>query len=336
MKSYRFLGITALLFLILAVAGSSFAQSPAFRISAPYSHKNLTIFLIHGKNESNRTNILTLQEALERRIFRVYETSEVNELEVENISKEFEVFIQSGDIVKGGKQDRVLAVSLIIPARSGRVLIEAYCVESGRWQKRGEEDSRQFSTSNDRIVSKELKLAANAARSQQEVWAKVAEAQENLSRNVGGQVASSRSSSSLQLAIENRKVAATTAEYIRRLASIADGKNDVIGYAFAVNGRINSADIYISNGLFKKLWPRMLKAAAVEAVADLDGAAAAAPPKPDSVKSFISGADEGAGEKRAASGTASVTVRDKKDTAAFETRDEKSKAVVHRSYVKKN
>src|SRR4029453_7112096 len=97
-------------------------------------------------------------------VFFVYETADVNELEVENLSKEFDVFIQSGDIVKGGKQDRVLAASIIIPARSGRVRIESFCVESGRWTKRGGEDSTQFNSSNDRIVTKELKIAANAAR----------------------------------------------------------------------------------------------------------------------------------------------------------------------------
>src|SRR5688572_31326248 len=68
-------------------------------------------------------------------LLRVYETSDVNELAVENISRQFDVFIQSGDIVKGGKQDRVLAVSIIIAARSGRVKIESFCVESGRWEK---------------------------------------------------------------------------------------------------------------------------------------------------------------------------------------------------------
>jgi hypothetical protein len=254
-----FAGLAALLIFTAAAA----AQTSAYRISAPYSHKNLTIFLIHGKDETSKTNILTLQEAMERKILRVYETSDVNELAVENVSRSFDVFIQSGDIVKGGKQDRVLAVSIIIRARSGRIKIDAFCVESGRWQKRGSEDSSQFSSSNDRIVSKELKLAANGARSQQEVWAKVSEAQEKLGRSVGAPVTSATSSSSLQLSLENGKVAETADEYVAKLSSLIQGRPDVIGYAFAVNGRINSADVYVSNALFKKLWPRMLKAAAV-------------------------------------------------------------------------
>ena len=336
MKLNRLFGLAAAALLVFATANIVFSQTPAYRISQAYSHKNLSIFLIHGKNETSKTNIITLPEALERRIFRVYETSEVNELMVENISKEFDVFIQSGDIVKGGKQDRVLAVSVIIPALSGRVSIDAFCVESGRWQKRQNENAGQFSSSNDRIVTKDLKLAASAARSQQEVWSKVAEAQKKLSDNVGGSVAAEESKTSLQLSLENGKVAATTDEYVRNLAGITTGKSDVIGYAFAVNGQINSADIYVSNAFFRKLWPRMLKAAAVEAVANSRGVRLADPVKADEVKGFLSDADRGRESTRPVSGTASIVTREQKENVVFEARDDKSKLVVHKNYVKKN
>lgn len=250
---------------ILIAASSALAQN-GYRISAPYTYKNLTIFLIHGKDSTSKKNIITLQEAMKLRVFKVYETSDVNELKVENTSAQYDVFIQSGDIVKGGKQDRVLAISIIIPARSGRVSIEAFCVESGRWEKRKGEDVQQFSSSEERIVSKDLKVAANGQRSQQEVWKNVAEAQKKLSANTGVDVTANASGSSLQLALENGKVAATTEEYVAKLAALTRGKTDVIGYAFAINGQINSADIYVSNHLFDKLWPKMLKAAAIEAV----------------------------------------------------------------------
>lgn len=49
----------------------------------------------------------------------VYETKDVNELSVENRSHK-DIYVQSGDIVKGGQQDRVLAVDLIVPPRSGK------------------------------------------------------------------------------------------------------------------------------------------------------------------------------------------------------------------------
>src|SRR5215510_10812369 len=125
-----------------------------------------------------------------------------------------------------------MAVSIIVPERSGRFSIEAFCVESGRWTKRGTEESDKFTSSNDRLVTKELKMAANGARSQQEVWNQVSQAQDRLSKNLGEKVASGASASSLQLSLENKQVVATIDEYVRRFGSIAEGKSDVIGYAF--------------------------------------------------------------------------------------------------------
>jgi hypothetical protein len=318
----------------LMIVGVAAAQD--YRVSTPYTYKNLTIFLLHGKDQNTKGNVMTLQEAMEHNLFRVYETGDVNELEVENMSKEFDVFIQSGDIVKGGKQDRILAVSIIIPARSGRVKIEAFCVESGRWTKRGEEDSKQFNSSNDRIVTKELKIAANASRSQQEVWSQVSEAQARLSKNVGGDVASGRSSSSLQLSLENKKVVTNVDEYVRNLSSIINGKSDVIGYAMAINGKINSADVYVSNALFKKVWMKMLKASATEAVSESRGVRLADPVKADSVKTFMNDSDKAAPRDQKVGAGATLRTREDKDNVMFETRDEKSKVVVHKSYVKKN
>lgn len=336
MKLRTIFGVCAFAFvLIFGVFSRAQAQTSGYKISSPYSYKNLTIFLIHGKDESAKTDILTLQEAMEKQILIVYETSNVNELAVENISKEFDVFIQSGDIVKGGKQDRVLAVSIIIPARSGRVLIQAFCVESGRWQKRGNEEAGKFSSSNERIVTKDLKIAANQSRSQQEVWKKVSEAQDKLSQNVGSTVNNADSSTSLQLALENKKVVATIDEYVKNLSQITEGKTDVIGYAFAVNGKINSADVYVSNTLFKKLWMKMLKASATEAVAELDEKKSVANVKADEVKTFLDDAETGKAEEQAVSSQVKVVSRQSKENIVFESRDEKAKAVIHRSYVKK-
>lgn len=319
----------------LVLAGLVNAQS-GYRISTAHTYKNLTIFLIHGKDEASGKNVLTLQEAMEMKVLRVYETSDVNELEVENVSKYYNVFIQSGDIVKGGKQDRVLAVSIMVPARSGRISISAFCVESGRWEKRKGEEVGQFSSSSDRLVTKDLKLAANSAASQQEVWAKVDEVQKRLSQNVGGSVTATKSETSLQLSLENGRVAATSAEYVRNLQNIIAGKNDVIGYAFAINGKLNSADIYSSNALFRKLWRKMLKASAVEAVAEANGRKAAAPAKAADVNAFITESESAKPKEKPSSGGSRIITREDKENVMFESRGRDRNEVVHRSYVRKH
>ncbi|MGH9835155.1 MAG: ARPP-1 family domain-containing protein, partial [Blastocatellia bacterium] len=154
-----------------------------YTFSGPYTHKNLTIFLLHGADQSKGRAPLTLQEAMKQKKVVVRETGEVNELTIQNRSNE-EVFVQAGDIVKGGQQDRVLALDLIVPPKSGRIPIEAFCVEHGRWSRRGNEAVAAFSASNNMLASKELKIAAKAKGSQDEVWANVSKAQAKLAENV--------------------------------------------------------------------------------------------------------------------------------------------------------
>jgi hypothetical protein len=91
-----------------------------------------------------------------------------------------------------------------------------------------------------------------------------------LSKSVGDNVQAPVSASSLELSVENVKVKETTAAYLQALSGILQNKSDVIGYVFAINGHVNSADVYASRALFAKLWPKLLKASAVEAVAELN------------------------------------------------------------------
>ncbi len=312
------------------------SQADSYRLSGPYTHDNLTIFLVHGKDTISNRNILTLQEAMERKKVIVHETKDVNELTIENVSRYEDVFVQSGDIVKGGQQDRVLAVDLIVPPRSGRIPIAAFCVESGRWSKRGDEEATKFTASSDRIATNDLKIAANSSKSQAEVWKKVGEAQAKLSANVGGIVNAAESESSLQLSLENGRVRATTESYIKQLSAVIDGKSDVIGYAFAINGKVNSADVYASNTLFKKLWPKLLKATAVEAVAELQKDLKFDKAEAKDVDGFFAAAATGKASENSVNTRTKVVTRESADSMLLESRDVKGPDTwIHRSYIKK-
>ena len=85
-----------------------------YRLSGPYTQNNLAVYLIHRERRSVGPAPLTLGEAMKRGLVKVVETGSVSRLMVRNLGDR-EVFIQSGDIVKGGKQDRVLVASMIIP-----------------------------------------------------------------------------------------------------------------------------------------------------------------------------------------------------------------------------
>ena len=77
------------------------------------------------------------------------------------------------------------------------------------------------------------------------------------------------SRSSLQLTLEDKKVQQAVDKYVKKLSGALDGRKDVLGFAFAINGKVNSVEIYASGKLFKKLWPKLLKASATEALAEL-------------------------------------------------------------------
>src|SRR5687767_8291627 len=115
----RFISVAPLAAAALAAAGAAGGAAradQAARISGPFTHENLAVYFVHGSSVTGAVP-LTLQEALAKGQVQVVETGRVNELQIENTGAE-QVFIQAGDIVKGGKQDRVLTVSLLLPATS--------------------------------------------------------------------------------------------------------------------------------------------------------------------------------------------------------------------------
>jgi len=247
------------------------ATGPQYRISGPYTHENLSIFLIHGAGSGK--NYVTLQEAMAKKKVIVYETKNVNQLAVENVSDE-SVFMQGGDIVKGGQQDRVVTNDFVLPPRSGRVPIASFCVEQGRWTRRGSENAAMFQVSSEMVSTKPLKRAVTVDKNQAEVWREVAKTQDALgmitsAERVGGsgaQVRAPSSPSSLQLTLESKPVADAVDGYVKALRGVIAGKPDVLGFAFAVNGDLNSADVYSSRELFLAMWPKLLRSSAVEAL----------------------------------------------------------------------
>lgn len=237
-----------------------------YRLSGPYVFEGLSIYLIHGPDSQDVQRYTPLQDAMERKIVIVHETSDVNQLGIQNASYTESVFVQAGDIVKGGKQDRVLSVDMILPPMSGVMPISAFCVEQSRWQKRGAESADQFSMT-EMVATHSIKQAIVDVATQVGVWSEVKASQEKLSDALPQNIRSADSPTSLPLALENGVVQESAAPYLRELSWLGHSTNDVIGFAFAIDDEWKGADVYSSNELFKRLWPRLLKAAAVEAIA---------------------------------------------------------------------
>jgi hypothetical protein len=329
--------------LLMSAVSAAAATSPApEQVSGPLSHENLSVYFVHGQSKAGPVP-LTLQEALAKGAVRVSETGTVNTLTIENFGDEA-VFVQAGDVVKGGRQDRTLTVSLLLPPKSGRIPIASFCVEHGRWSARGAEDARSFASSASAVPSREMKLAMQAplpaapagegvGLHQQKVWAGVAAAQERLAAATGADLRAKISESSLQLALENKKLDDMRKAYVAALKAAGEASDDIIGYVFAVNGKINSAEIYESNGLFRKMWPKLLDASATEAIANRADAKAAPPPEAKTAGAFLNAPAAAPAKETPLKFGVNRIVRDSAEEVMFETSH--ADGFVHRSYLAK-
>ena len=345
------------------------ASTAANRISTPTVHENIAVYFVHGQSAAGPVPA-TLQEALARGDVEVVETGNVRELEIENKGSE-PVFVQFGDLVKGGKQDRVLTVSLVLPPKSGRVPIGSYCVEQGRWSARGTEDVRKFSMSDSMMPSREAKIAmakpaAKVAQpvpealmtdrphnranridnqrivqerqqgtpdGQSEVWRNVGVMQSALAGHLAAPVSSEKSRTSLQLALENDKLKTAMDAYVAALQPAGLKADDIVGVVIAVNGRISSADVYPSNGLFRKMWPKLMRAGVTEAMVN-KAAKADAAPAPADVDAFLADAEKGKQSELALGSHAKLETRDADKALRVEARTATG-ALVHRNYLAK-
>jgi hypothetical protein len=346
--------LAAAAFAALGTGGGPAYADADKRVSGPYVHENLAIYFIHAKSAPGPVP-LTLTEALAKGRVEVVETGQVNELRIENKGDE-EVFIQAGDIVKGGRQDRVLMVSLLLQPRSGQVPIASFCVEAGRWSGRAGEDSVRFASAFEAMPSRAaLKAMAappapdaavrpagarpayggDTSARQRMVWDSVAKVQADLSAGIGERVQSLQSASSLQLSLENAKLKEARAGYVGAIEAQGLEGGDIVGYVAAINGRTVSANVYPSSGLFRKMWGKQLAAVVTEAIGDKGAAAASAPPPPASAaQEFLAGAEKGPAQERETTGRMRQETRDGADALYNEARTPDGRWV-HRNYLAK-
>jgi hypothetical protein len=332
--------ISALTLLSLAwlAAPAVRAQTPSplasLEITGPYAHQNLAVFLVRDRQAAEHAEMLTLEEALKTKAVVVKETSQVNQLVASNRGKR-SVYIQAGDIVKGGKQDRVLGQDTVLPPGAKNVPLNSFCVEQGRWQGRGRESARHFGSSRSALVTKKQKLAVKLAKNQGEVWAAVAEAQAELGGKLGQPVAARESRTSLQLSLENAALQQSVDDYVKAVERQVPSAKDGVGYAIAVNGKVESVDIFASPKLFGKMKRKLLTSGATEAVAE-KGAGPVATPGREAVMALLTDAETGEAKPEQRSGRTKIGSKESRKGVVFTAEDPLSpRKAVHKNYLAK-
>ncbi len=107
------------------------------------------------------------------------------------------------------------------------------------------------------------------------------------SANLGVTVNASVSRSSLPLALENAKLQGARSACLAALQPAGERDADVIGYVSAIGGKFNSAEVYPSNGLSRKMWPKLLKASVTEAIGPEKSAGGEATPSSETAQAFL-------------------------------------------------
>jgi hypothetical protein len=164
----------------------------------------------------------------------------------------------------------------------------------------------------------------------------VTEIQGKLSSNLSAPVAAPRSRTSLQLALESGELERAQADYVKALQPLGEQDDDIVGYVFAVNGKLNSADIYPSNGLFRKMWPKLLRASATEALGERNGTAEPAPPVA-AADSFLATPKDAPSVQKSAGPAGRIEMRESAKTLFMEAKPAAAPASawVHRNYLAK-
>ena len=305
---HSFLPMLAVLFTGFAVisaafagdAGSLPATSNDYKILAPITHGDLTIFPVVSAKSHDTSDFITLDEGIRsgdvvvtevgnlhstmrRRPpyqTRPYQGAEVNRLVLVNNSKH-PLILLAGEVVTGGKQDRVVSKDRIVPAESDPVDLAVFCVEHGRWI----ESSTKFDTHASVMLQPSVRMKAMADQDQQKVWDEVANSRKNMSgamlhapsaglstAEVTSAQAQIDNTSSYAKARENgvvqKQVESIAAPMQKSYESVIKQlrNQNAVGVVVAVKGHIVWADMFASSALLAKYWPKLLDSYATEAL----------------------------------------------------------------------
>jgi hypothetical protein len=266
-------------------AGETTLPSQRYQVLAPISQGNLIVFPVIAPTSHDTSAFLTLDEGLRSGDVVVSEAgrrstmvrrhgnvpqpidgAQINHLFIVNNSKRPLVLL-AGEIVTGGKQDRVVGKDRIIPPDSDADL-DVFCVEPGRWTEVRAASGFSGAMA---MAQPSVRSQAMAKKSQQGVWDRVATTNEEVSV-VAEAPEVQTSTSSLAGVMDNRKVrkeidkVAVPLEHSYQSVIRDLRERKAVGVVVAVNGNIIWADIFASTPLLEKYWPKLVRSYAAEAI----------------------------------------------------------------------
>ncbi len=310
---------------ILAISFAHLALMPAkteWMVLPPIIHKNLAIYPVVDRSNSNvGTNYITLDEGLKTGTVRVTEMdggtplirprngasaggqtanaqqnrqggqgggAQVNSLAIINESGKI-LILMAGEMVIGGKQDRIIQKDgLIAPSKYAQSL-EVFCVEHGRWSggtsnfasapnSAGKPATAGGYGGGGAVADPTIRGSAQAAGSQSEVWAKV----EDKNRKSG--VASG--ATTYQGTLNSAKNQKDSGDYLKAMEAKFP-KKAAVGAIVSVNGHLIWADCFADDSIFQKYEGKLMRSYVVEAITEYLPSTAYDHPTAEKARSFL-------------------------------------------------
>lgn len=228
-------------------------------LGAPQHYRNLSMFPLVA-NANKKPDYLVLDEALERQMARITEVSQqgsVPELQFTN-QADRAVLLLDGEELLGAKQNRVLNLTLLIPAQTS-LKIPVSCVEAGRWQHQSAEFKASPRTYYSSGRAKKLRQVTACMTEtgchysdQQAVWADIAEKASRLR--------TSSPTGAMAAMYENHQH--SLEDYVLGLSLV----NHQVGALFAINGQLIGLDLFDFPATMDKLFAKLVRSYALDAL----------------------------------------------------------------------
>jgi hypothetical protein len=279
--------------------------NPGWRLGEPLSYKNLTVFPVLSAEEADTSEFETLDDALASGAAIITEQgnymrrtrdgiaqpvsggADVNQLVLVNRGKR-PLLLLAGEVVSGGKQDRIIGKDRIVPIGAEPLPLDVFCVEHGRWTDGGDKFA-----AGQLMVHPSVREKAAFDQNQGEVWAAVrsgstAAASETVTvtesalpsaapqisrSSVADTIASSAPTESYRKIYKSSPVGASVEEYAEEIdhrfkRETANLKGEhLVGVIVAYGNEVAWSDIFASSQLFETYWPKLLRSYVVEALA---------------------------------------------------------------------
>src|SRR2546425_10045439 len=272
-----------------------------WRLLDPVTYENISVFPVVASYGQDTSAFLTLEAGLAsgdvvvrergseemvrgrdgRPVYIPQTTTgaSVNQLVLINRSKR-PLLLLAGELVSGGKQDRIIGKDRIVPAGAPPLPLDVFCVEHGRWTGGSQFDAAKT------IVHPSVREQAAVNQDQNNVWDAVRSGNLSASAKAAPPSAAPRLNTqalnevivsgaptqSYSKIYESSRVGVSIESFVdevqRRFAHATSGLKGerVVGVVVAYGGEVAWGDIFASGDLFDRYWHKLLLSYAGEAL----------------------------------------------------------------------